>query len=42
VRWLWRLAAEPFGVRPVCVDEHGGALDTDGFGGAVVDVGGCM
>ena len=39
---LWRLADEPFGVRPVCVGEHGGALVTDGLGGAVVDVGGSV
>ena len=40
--WLWRRADEPFGVRPVCVGEHGGALVTDGLGGAVVDVGGSV
>ena len=42
VWWLWWLADEPFGVRPVCVGEHGGALVTDGLGGAVVDVGGSV
>ena len=29
-------------MRPVCVGEHGGALVTDGLGGAVVDVGGSV
>ena len=41
-RRLGWLADEPFGVRPVCVGEHGGALVTDGLGGAVVDVGGSV
>ena len=39
---LWRLADEPFGVRPVCIGEHSGALVADGLGGAVVDVGGSV
>src|SRR5947209_1218905 len=39
---IWRLADEPFGVHPVCVGEHGGALVADGLGGAVVDAGGSV